>query len=106
MNILQVLDDLDMGWEGYKSEHNVVIKLHRVDDNTIPQQYVAEDESESEIRKVEFRNTTKVCTMIGYTGEFGVTANGVILEVPDRGDKSYIMDAQRAMRRQEQMKSR
>ena len=39
--------------------------------------------------------------MIGYTGEFGVTANGVILEVPDRGDKSYIMDAQRAMRRQE-----
>ena len=53
MNIQEELDDLDMVWEGYKSECDEMIKMPRVDENPIPQECVAEVESASVSRKWE-----------------------------------------------------
>ena len=44
MNIPEGFNDLYIGQEAYKSEREETIKLHCVDNNTIQQEWVAEDE--------------------------------------------------------------
>ena len=101
MNLSKGLGNLDVGWEGSKSESVDLIKLHHVDENPIPQECFAEDKSESESIKGEFINTTNVFTVEGNTGEFSVTGNGEISEVPSGESKIYLEDSWRGIIRQE-----
>ena len=57
--------------------------------------------SESESIKGEFINTTNVFTVEGNTGEFSVTGNGEISEVPSGESKIYLEDSWRGIIRQE-----
>ena len=59
MNLPERLDDLDIRWEGYKPKHDKMIKSHCVDDNPIPQEYVAEYESKSKRRKKGVKNNKR-----------------------------------------------
>ena len=80
-----------MGWEGYKSDLNEMMKINCVDKNPTPQECVAEDESgnygmASTRKNVGFRIMVKV-----LTEEYGVTVNGEISEVSARGSRNYLM---------------